>query len=49
MRLVSQVDRIRHWTIIEGSWEQAPDVNAHWHIEPPYDNEAGLLLFVQRH
>jgi site-specific DNA-adenine methylase len=36
LRLASQVDRIRHWTIIEESWEQAPDIKAHWHIDPPY-------------
>jgi hypothetical protein len=42
-RLASQVDRIRHWTIIEGSWEQAPDDQAHWHIDPPYKNAAGRL------
>jgi site-specific DNA-adenine methylase len=40
-RIASQVDRIRHWEIIEGSYEDAPDVKAHWHIDPPYDNQAG--------
>jgi hypothetical protein len=35
-RIASQVGRIRHWTVIEGSWEQAPDVKAHWHVDPPY-------------
>ncbi len=35
-RLASQVDRIRHWTIIEGSYEAAPDVVATWFIDPPY-------------
>ena len=43
LRLASQVDRIRHWTIIEGSWDQAPDIKAHWHIDPPYHNAAGRL------
>jgi hypothetical protein len=41
LRLASQVDRIRHWKIIEGSYEEAPDIKAHWHIDPPYDNPAG--------
>lgn len=40
-RLASQVDRIRHWKIIEGSWDESPNSNAHWHIDPPYDNAAG--------
>ncbi|MGA8614132.1 MAG: hypothetical protein WB760_21145 [Xanthobacteraceae bacterium] len=39
--IASQVDRIRHWKIIEGSYEQAPDVEAHWFVDPPYDNAAG--------
>lgn len=41
LRLASQVDRIRHWTIIEGEWDEAPDVRAHWHIDPPYHNLSG--------
>ena len=40
-RIASQVDHIRNWEIIEGSYEDAPDVKAHWHIDPPYDNQAG--------
>jgi hypothetical protein len=40
-RIASQVDRIRHWQIIEGGYEDAPDLKAHWHIDPPYDNSAG--------
>jgi len=34
--LASQVERIRHWTVIEGSYEHAPDVGATWFIDPPY-------------
>jgi len=35
-RLASQVDRVRHWTVIEGDWFDAPNVTAHWFIDPPY-------------
>jgi hypothetical protein len=42
-RIASQVGRIRHWKIIEGSYDEAPDIEAHWHIDPPYDNPAGQL------
>jgi len=35
-KIASQVEAIRHWEIIEGSYEQAPDVNATWFIDPPY-------------
>jgi hypothetical protein len=41
LRIASQVDRIRHWKIIEGSYEEAPDVEAHWHVDPPYINPTG--------
>lgn len=35
-RLATQVEGIRHWRIIHGSYEDAPDIVAHWHIDPPY-------------
>ena len=35
-RLASQVDKIRHWRIIEGDYSEAPDVEATWFIDPPY-------------
>jgi hypothetical protein len=40
-RIAGQVDKIRRWKIIEGSYEEAPDVEAHWHIDPPYHTAAG--------
>lgn len=35
-RLASQVDKIRHWQIIEGDYTQAPDIEATWFVDPPY-------------
>lgn len=35
-RIASQVDAIKHWQVIEGSYEQAPDVEATWFVDPPY-------------
>lgn len=35
-RLASEVDRIRHWTLIEGGYEEAPEIEATWFIDPPY-------------
>lgn len=35
-RLAWQVERIRHWRVIEGSYEQAPPVKATWFVDPPY-------------
>jgi hypothetical protein len=40
-KLASQLKLIRHWKIIEGEWYDAPDIEAHWHIDPPYNNQAG--------
>jgi hypothetical protein len=47
-RIISQLDRIRNWTIIEGSYEDAPDIEAHWHIDPPYHNAAGRLYRIHQ-
>lgn len=40
-RIASQLQFIRHWRIIEGDYTDAPDVEATWHIDPPYNNKAG--------
>lgn len=42
-RLATQVDHIRHWQVIEGDYHDAPDIKATWHIDPPYNNQAGRL------
>lgn len=39
-RVAEAVEGIRHWTIIEGSYEQAPDVRATWFVDPPYQGGA---------
>lgn len=36
--LASQVEKIRHWQIIEGSYERAPDLEATWFVDPPYQH-----------
>jgi hypothetical protein len=40
-RVASQVDRIRHWKVVEGDYALAPDIEATWYIDPPYSNRAG--------
>ncbi len=40
-RVAAQVDRIRHWTLIEGDYTDAPDIEATWFVDPPYNNTAG--------
>lgn len=36
-RIATQVDKIRHWQIIEGDYTLAPDIEADWFIDPPYE------------
>lgn len=40
-RVAKQVPLIKHWQIIEGNWWDAPDVEATWFVDPPYNNKAG--------
>ena len=41
-RIAGQVDRISHWHVIEGGYDNAPNVEATWFIDPPYEG-AGKL------
>lgn len=34
--LASQLGEIRHWEVIHGSYEAAPNIEATWFIDPPY-------------
>ncbi len=40
-RIASQVLAIKHWHVIEGDYTAAPDIDATWFIDPPYNNRAG--------
>lgn len=40
-RAASQVESIRHWKVIRGDYRSAPDVEATYFVDPPYDNKAG--------
>lgn len=40
-RVASQVDSIRHWRIVEASYETLNNEPATWFVDPPYDNRAG--------
>jgi hypothetical protein len=35
-RVASQVVHIRHWKVIHGDYTLAPDIEATWFIDPPY-------------
>ena len=40
-RIARDVCRIRHWQVIEGDYTAAPDIEATWFIDPPYQTAAG--------
>lgn len=46
-RVASQLLRIKHWTVIEGEYENAPPVEATWFIDPPYSTKAGSYYVYQ--
>lgn len=35
-RLARQVEKIRHWRIHEADYREAPDIEATWFVDPPY-------------
>lgn len=41
LRVANQVALIKHWQIIEGDYTQAPDIEATWFVDPPYNNKPG--------
>lgn len=40
-QVASQVERIKHWTIIEGDYTAAPDMRCTHFVDGPYNNKAG--------
>lgn len=40
-RVAIDAQRIKHWRIIEGSYADAPDLEASWFVDPPYQSPAG--------
>jgi len=46
-RIASQVDAIRHWTLLEGDYEQAPAVEATWFVDPPYQGAGKHYRFSE--
>lgn len=42
-RIANQVEKIKHWEIIEGDYTRAPKIEATWFIDPPYNNAAGRV------
>jgi hypothetical protein len=34
--IAGQLDYIRHWRVVHGSYEECPDIEATWFVDPPY-------------
>ena len=47
LQIASQVPKIKHWRIIEGSWENAPDAVAH--IDPELSDAALTMMHKNMH
>ena len=35
-RIAGEIHKVKHWTIDEGDYRDAPDIKATWFIDPPY-------------
>lgn len=40
--LAGQVDRIKSWTVIQAQYMSAPDIEATWFVDPPYQGRPGV-------
>src|SRR5947208_2052595 len=40
-KLLEIIPRLRTWTLSSRSYEELPDIEATWFIDPPYNNPAG--------
>lgn len=39
--MAENVYKVKHWTIINGDYKQAPNIRATWFIDPPYQFKSG--------
>lgn len=44
-RLIKQVPYIRHWEIFNIGYEECPDVEATWFVDPPYEDQGRHYTF----
>lgn len=40
-RIARDVEQIKHWRAVCGTYHDAPDIEAHWFVDPPYQGRAG--------
>lgn len=39
--MAASLHKVKHWSVIEGNYREAPDMEATWFIDPPYKSEPG--------
>jgi hypothetical protein len=39
--MAANLHKIKHWQIICGNYTKAPDIEATWFIDPPYEGDSG--------
>ena len=44
-RVARQVESISHWKLIEGGYEEAPNIEATWFVDPPYQKAGKLYRY----
>lgn len=41
IKLSKDINKVKHWTIINGDYSQVENINATWFIDPPYQGNGG--------
>jgi site-specific DNA-adenine methylase len=41
IKLSKEVNKVKHWQLIHGDYTMAPNENATWYIDPPYQGNGG--------
>jgi site-specific DNA-adenine methylase len=41
LKLSNDVNKVKHWTIINGDYQQVENIQATWFIDPPYQGNGG--------
>ncbi len=47
--IASQLEAIRHWRVLHGSFEHCPEMTATWFVDPPYEGAGSHYRYGSRH
>lgn len=48
-RIINALEPIRTWQVLHATYDQAPDIEATWHIDPPYQENGTMAGAGYRH